>query len=103
MAKRPGPGVCVHCLKYFDEMTWDHVFPEAWYPSTTPENLAKWKIPSCRRCNKDYGELEEDLLLRLGMCVSPDAAGAAGIGDRVLRSVDPAAARSAPVRPNELA
>jgi hypothetical protein len=94
MAKHPKAGQCVHCLRHSEKMTWDHVFPQAWYPATTPANLEKWKIPACLKCNNDYGKLERDLLIRLGLCVPPDAAAAAGVPAKVLRSLDPKAAKS---------
>lgn len=92
MAKRPSPGKCVHCLAEEVCRTWDHVFPRAWYPDTTPP-VAKWQIPVCEPCNKRYGELEEDLLMRLALTVDPRAAEAAGIYQSVRRSFLPEFAR----------
>lgn len=89
MAKRPPPGRCVHCLGYFDELTWDHVFPEAWYPETTPPNIEKWKIPSCWICNQLHSKSEGGLLIRLGLCVAPDDPNSAGIVEKALRSMNP--------------
>ena len=94
MGKPPKPGPCIHCLKHFDELTWDHVLPKSWYPDTTPENLEKWKIPSCKECNKRYGELEEYLLFRLGLCIGPEEAKAAGISEKALRSIKPEYAKN---------
>lgn len=88
MAKQPGPGRCVHCLEYFNVRNWDHVFPRSWYPDTTPQNLKKWQIPTCIPCNKKYGELEEDLLVRLGLCINPTVAASAGIAQKALRALD---------------
>lgn len=93
MAKRPPSGKCVHCLCFSDELTWDHVFPKAWYPDTTPLNLAKWKIPSCRCCNAEYGRLEEELLVELAMGLDPDEGPSRGVVQRALRSIDPAFGR----------
>lgn len=50
--------------------------------------MAKWKIPSCHKCNAEYGALEEDLLRRLACCVNPNTAAASGIYPKVLRSMD---------------
>lgn len=94
MPKPPPPGLCVHCRRHSDDLTWDHVFPEAWYPSDTPGNLEKWKIPSCRSCNAAYGTLEQDLLLRLGMSIGPEEPKASGIAGKVTRSMDSRAARN---------
>jgi hypothetical protein len=94
MAKRkPKPGRCVHCLKTFDNLTWDHVFPEAWYPSTTKPNQYKWQIPSCENCNKEYGVLENDLLTRLSICLEPSDPACAGIFDKGIRALDPECAK----------
>lgn len=95
MAKRPLAGRCVHCLQFHDELTWDHVFPEAWYPATTPDNTEKWKVPSCDRCNKDHGRNESELLVRFGLCVPPDHPSNVGIVDKALRALNPDAGRNA--------
>lgn len=89
MAKSPKPGVCVHCLKHSDERNWDHVIPASWYPDSTPADLERWKIPSCVACNSAYGKLERDLLQRLGLCLDPADARAAGITDKALRAIKP--------------
>lgn len=87
MARPPPPGRCVHCLGFFEELTWDHVFPEAWYPDTTPDNVEKWKIPSCRPCNALHGKSEGELLVRFGLCVDPDDPKNAGIVEKALRAL----------------
>jgi hypothetical protein len=87
--KRPPPGKCVHCLRHFDKLTWDHVFPKAWYPDTTPQYLYKWQIPSCGKCNGEYGRLEGNLLLRLGLCIDPNEPRSLGVVPKALRAIDP--------------
>lgn len=87
MAKKPDPGRCVHCLQFHDELTWDHVFPESWYPDTTPEDIEKWKIPACLPCNKVYGRIEEDLLIKLGLCIDPKNHRGAGIAFKAVRAL----------------
>src|SRR3569833_975591 len=62
MPMPPQPGRCVHCLSYHESLTWDHVFPVAWYPDTTPEGTEKWKVPSCEECNRSHGETENILM-----------------------------------------
>ncbi|MBE9207314.1 hypothetical protein IQ244_12410 [Nostoc sp. LEGE 06077] len=94
MVKRPKSGRCVHCLQNVDNLTRDHVFPSAWYPDNTLENLQRWTVPSCKKCNEEYGRLEEDLLLRLGICICPEDANSSGISDKVLRSIDPESAKN---------
>jgi hypothetical protein len=75
------------------ERTWDHVFPRAWYPETTPADLYKWQIPSCNRCNRELGKIEEDLLFRLGLCVNPTPE-TAGIIKKAQRSYTPEFAKN---------
>jgi hypothetical protein len=75
------------------ERTWDHVFPRAWYPETTPADLYKWQIPSCNRCNRELGKIEEDLLFRLGLCVNPTPE-TAGIIKKAQRSYKPEFAKN---------
>lgn len=89
MAREPGPGICVHCLRYVPKRNWDHVFPQGWYPDTTPANLEKWKIPSCKPCNDEYGRMEEELGIILSACVNPRSARASGIWKKTLRALDP--------------
>ena len=87
MGKNPGPGMCVHCRQYHNELTWDHVFPQSWYPDTTPNDLEKWKIPSCLQCNKEYGKIEEELLIRFGLCIDPKNPRGAGIAFKAVRAL----------------
>jgi hypothetical protein len=94
MARRPDPGICVHCLGEFEWLNWDHVFPESWYPETTPKNLHKWQIPSCYQCNKEYGEFERDLMIRLGLCLEPEDEESKGIAQKALRAIDPLKAKN---------
>lgn len=90
---KPGPGKCVHCLGEFQKRNWDHVFPKSWYPDTTPNNIEKWKIPTCKSCNDAYGKLEDDLLQRLGLCIDPEAQASSGITRKALRALDPGYAK----------
>jgi hypothetical protein len=87
MARKPDPGRCVYCLQFHNELTWDHVFPKSWYPDTTPENIEKWKVPACLPCNKDYGKIEEDLLIKVGLCIDPKNYRGAGIGFKAVRAL----------------
>ncbi|WP_200255411.1 hypothetical protein [Thiococcus pfennigii] len=89
MARKPGPGICVHCLKEVQKRNWDHVFPRGWYPDTTPQNLEKWKIPTCKNCNDEYGRMEDDLGIILSTSIDPKSAKAAGVWKKTLRALDP--------------
>jgi hypothetical protein len=92
--KKPKPGKCIHCLKTFENLTWDHVFPEAWYPATTTPNQYKWQVLSCHDCNKKYGALENDLLTRLSICLEPSDPACAGIAEKGMRAIDPQYAKN---------
>jgi hypothetical protein len=87
LSKNPPAGKCVYCLKSYDLLTWDHVFPKSWYPDTTPKNLSKWKVPSCRECNGKLGKVEDEFFRTVGLCLDPDTHAAQGIVPKVLRSM----------------
>jgi hypothetical protein len=76
------------------ERNWDHVFPASWYPDSTPPDLEKWQIPSCIPCNTAYGRLEQDFMLKVGLCLDPYDPASASIVQKALRSLKPAEARS---------
>ncbi|MGB3492245.1 MAG: hypothetical protein WBA57_05930 [Elainellaceae cyanobacterium] len=95
MAKRkPKPGKCVHCLKTFENLTWDHVFPQAWYPTTTKPDEYKWQVPSCQDCNREYGNLENDFLTRISIFLEPSDLACAGIFEKGMRALDPKYAKN---------
>lgn len=80
---------CVHCLKTTVDWNWEHIFPESWYPESTPPNLEKWQVPSCKECNTKYGEIESDLMIRVGLCLDPTDSRCAGIPQKAIRAVSP--------------
>jgi hypothetical protein len=88
MAKKFGEGRCVHCLSYFRNLTSDHVFPDSWYPESTPPGIEKWQVPSCTGCNALNGRNEEDLLVRLGLCIERDHFASLGIAQKAMRAFD---------------
>src|SRR5437868_1838889 len=77
---------CIHCFNPAGN-TQDHVFPRAWYPESTPEDVQRPTAPSCRPCNGKFGRLEEYLLGRLGLCMDPRTIESSGIPARALRAV----------------
>ncbi len=77
---------CVHCLNPAGN-TRDHVFPGSWYPEGTPGDVQRPTAPSCRPCNGKSGKLENYLLGRLGLCIDPTKAEAAGIAAKALRAI----------------
>jgi hypothetical protein len=78
---------CVHCLRVTDSETADHVFPDSWYPDTTPTTVQRWTVPSCLPCNKHLGQLERDLLIRYGLCLDPKLEATAGLGEKAMRAL----------------
>jgi hypothetical protein len=94
LAKRPKPGKCVHCLDDPVERSWDHVFPKSWYPDTSAPDLHKWKIPSCISCNSALGEIEEEFLRLIGLCLDPDDSASRSIVQKALRSMRPLQAKN---------
>jgi hypothetical protein len=80
---------CIYCLKFFPRLTKDHVLPASWFPSSTPENLEKWSVPSCTRCNNRLGAIEEDLFTRLALCIDEKKRGAFGIQEKMVKRIFP--------------
>lgn len=78
---------CIHCLKLTESPEADHVFPDSWYPDSTPPTVQRWTAPSCPECNRKLGQLEHDLLLRLVLSTDPDSEAASGLAARVFRSL----------------
>lgn len=85
----------MHCLKEVPKRNWDHVFPVSWYPDTTPQNLEKWKIPSCKQCNDDYGQIEKQFGQILSLCIDADKPEVVGVYNRLKRGFDPSLAKNA--------
>lgn len=89
MAKAPKVGKCVHCLKDPVERNWDHVFPQSWFPDSTPKNLEKWKVPSCLNCNRELGAIESEFFVRIALCLNSNAHAFQGLSQRALRALKP--------------
>ncbi len=94
MAKKFSNTRCVYCLEYFEELTSDHVLPKAWYPDNMPENIEKWQVPSCHKCNWGHGRNEEELLLKLGLHFDPQEGSFKKIAKKVARSLSPSHGKS---------
>ncbi|HHT9137847.1 MAG TPA: hypothetical protein ACFYEK_11475 [Candidatus Wunengus sp. YC60] len=94
MSKRFPPGKCIHCLKDFESLTSDHLLPKAWFPKDMPENIERWQIPSCSECNKNYGKLEEDLLVAFSHCLDQKDPLCKGLYIKAKRSITPSAGRN---------
>jgi hypothetical protein len=84
--KRPrNYGRCVHYRE--GATTKDHVFPDSWYPESTPKTVQRWTVPSRRRCNGDLGEAEKKVFVRLALCVNPLKLAATGLSKKAIRSM----------------
>jgi hypothetical protein len=83
------PAACAYCRVESERFEDEHVFPESWYPSTTPSGTAKLKVPSCSTCNRNYGRLEERLQRQWAVCIDTTNPAAHGVWDRVQRSLRP--------------
>ena len=82
-------GKCIHCLKTSNNITDDHVLPKSWYPENTPKEIEKWTAPACQRCNADLGKLEEDLKIKLALCLNPEDPDLRSITQDVIRALNP--------------
>jgi hypothetical protein len=51
--------------------------------------VPRWTVRCCRKCNHDYGILEEEVRKRLALCLDPDHPSAQGIVEKVLHSINP--------------
>jgi hypothetical protein len=91
MAKRRKTGICAYCGNTDVNTEVEHVFPESWYPDGHPRtNMIT--VPSCMRCNRDYGRAEERLFLPFA-CALPANEGNASVFERAKRGADASAAR----------
>ena len=84
-------GTCVYCLRNMPAktLTRDHVIAKAWYPASTPPNTERWKVDSCKQCNHDFGEIEQEMLIRFGLCLDPDDTASASIVQKAMASINP--------------
>jgi hypothetical protein len=92
--KERRPAVCAYCRAPAKKLEAEHVFPDSWYPTSTDRKAERDKVPACRKCNGDYGRVEERLLRGWGMCIDALHPAAQGILLRVRRSMNAAAGRN---------
>jgi len=95
MAKKFANQNCVHCLGYFQELTEDHIFPKSWYPVSTPQNIEKWVVPSCFKCNNKLGKIENELYqkLAIGTGISPENIATSGVSEKAIQMLIPSYAK----------
>jgi hypothetical protein len=85
---------CAYCTRSGLKMEAEHVFPESWYPDGFPR-ASMVLVPACRKCNGDYGRIEERMFLPLVGGLPYDDPAIRSIIDRALRGADPNAANDA--------
>ena len=85
--------LCVHCVRA-EGATDDHGIPVSWYPDGSQDNISRVKAPSCAACNTRLKRVEEEALIPLILSIDPCDPRAAGVAERVWRSMDPAAGRN---------
>jgi hypothetical protein len=49
--------------------------------------VQRWTVPSCIPCNRELGQLERDLFIRLALCINPKSDAAFGLASKALRSL----------------
>lgn len=103
MAKKFVNQYCIHCLKYFENLTRDHIFPESWYPDSTPQNQEKWVAPACLNCNNKLGRIEEDVYKKIAPTMSYKDVASAGISEKAMRLYNPFYAKNESDRRRKLA
>jgi hypothetical protein len=83
---------CIYCLKETtpeNKETDDHVLARSLYASDVPENLEKWAVPSCGKCNGEKSKLENYVLVHWGLGVDQDDPAYKDIADRANRAISP--------------
>ena len=61
--------ICIYCIREFDSLTNDHLFPRSWYPLSYSGQ--KPKVPSCKQCNNKHGAVENRLKNTIGLTMDP--------------------------------
>ena len=91
---------CAYCGCHYAHYTKDHVFPGSWYPNTTPPEVNRWTVPSCRPCNHNKSKLENYSRRYLAACVGANSPRAKGIWEGAFRGLSPSVARTETDRAN---
>jgi hypothetical protein len=87
---RPAAAICAYCVQPIEgKADREHVFPESWYPDGTDPTFQRPKVPSCHRCNRDFGKIEQSLLRTWGICLPKETDANRGISARAVRSLNP--------------
>ena len=86
---------CPFCLKKYDKLTEEHIFPTSWYPENLPPNTEKWKAPSCRSCNEEFGKIEQKTLIFVCLASDPKNPLSRPALNKAMRSLNPNLGRDA--------
>lgn len=87
MVTHEAKNVCAYCGRANIKPEIEHVFPESWYPDGYPRT-SMITVPSCSRCNRDFGRAEERLFLQFALSLPPSGA-TRSIVERAIRGADP--------------
>ena len=86
MAKRKKPKpICIYCQKAAGT-TKDHVFPNSWYPVTTPTTVQRRTVPCCPPCNGRLKDAEDGVALDLLFVCNADVPEIAGVQDNIFKA-----------------
>src|SRR3954467_8816744 len=77
--------VCIYCQQR-PGTTKEHVFPFAWYPTTTPAKVQRRTVPCCPECNQRLHKAEDAIGLDLLFCCNPLLPQIAGVHESITRA-----------------
>jgi hypothetical protein len=79
--------ICAYCGPTREKLTKDHIFPTAWYPTSTPDSVQRWTVPACYPCNQKYKRVEDKLRNSIGLCTTDEVEGSKGISELTRRAI----------------
>ena len=79
---------CIHCLRLTESPEADHVFPDSWYPDSTPPTVpSAGPHQATQNATGSTASSNYDLLIRLVLSTDPNSDAASGLAARVFRSL----------------
>jgi hypothetical protein len=79
------PLPCTYCSDPIGNES-EHVFPASWYPDSTPPEVQRLTVPSCKPCNTRWKKVEEGVAQELLLVVDPTRSEIAGAHERLSRA-----------------
>lgn len=76
---------CIYCLTG-EGNTRDHIIPDSWFPSDTPNSIQRYTVPSCLSCNNKLGKAEQVVFQYLGLTLSEERGEKTGVRKKVFAS-----------------